>query len=173
MAADAILAQQQLNPHLSNWTAPLIHLVRHTLELGVKALLQAVALRSKEQESKLLFSHDLARIWETAKDWLIKNGHRIQEDARLETAEWLITNLHEIDPLGDLLRFGISKERAFGKQKNYDRVGIDIEVLIPDFNKAIEFLNFWESVIIREIIVAEMGWEKDPDFDPNDFPRAG
>jgi hypothetical protein len=172
LAADAVLDRYQLEPDLSNWVAPVSHLVRHTVELSLKALLQAVGWRSNEEQSRLLFSHNLGRIWEVARDWLLKNGYRVREDARFETAEWFIANLHEIDPRGDLFRFGISKETAFDKQKSYDRVGIDLNTIRQDFDATVDFVDFWAAVLTRELIGIEMGWDEDPYFDPEDFPRV-
>jgi hypothetical protein len=170
IAADLAISQYR-KTELGNWTAPVAHLVRQTIELMLKALLEATLQKGNSAGEGLLYSHSLKDIWENCRDWLINSGYLIAEDARVEAGEWLITCLHEIDPSGDLFRFGISRRSAFGKQKSYDRVGINIDVLVSDFDTAFAFLNHWEAVPMREVMAQEMGWTNDPYFDPNDFPH--
>lgn len=170
MAADLLIETYQ-ESGLGNWTAPLAHLVRQTLELRLKALLDMVGQKGGKIETRLLYSHDLKAIWTHCKDWLDQSGYRFREDARLAQTERLIEAIHAIDPSGDLFRFGISNQTAFGKQKSYDRVGLRMEILVPDFAASDGFLQHWEAVLLREIMAIEMNWDKDPFFDPNDFPK--
>lgn len=169
-AADLAISEYRQSG-LANWTAPVAHLVRQTIELQLKSLLQTTVWKGNEVGQALLDTHDLKGIWKNARDWLVSNGYRIQEDARLDTTEWFITAFHEIDPSGDLFRFGISKRSAFGKQKSYDRIGIRLATFVPEFETTYGCLDHWEAVPMREIIGKEMGWETDPFFDANDFPR--
>lgn len=171
MAAD-LMIEQSKRIGLGNLTAPVSHLVRQTLELKLKALLETTLVRGSKEKASLLYKHNLQDIWKSSKDWLISSGYKIREDARFDIAEWMILSFHAIDPSGDLFRFGISKQTAFGKRKSYDRVGINIGLLEPYFNESYAFLSHWEAVPFREMIAKEEGWERDPYFDPDDFPRV-
>lgn len=164
--------EQFQRDHLGNWTAPIAHSVRQTLELLLKAMLEAIERRGCPPNSALSFSHDLDRIWQHCRQWLSANGYKFAQDARLKQTEWLLAAFHHVDPSGDLFRFGISNTSAFSKQKSYDRVGLDLEILIADFRTAIDFLRHWETVPFREALVIEMGWSDDPHFDKDDFPRV-
>lgn len=170
MAADLLIERQLRDRIVGNWTAPVAHLVRQTVELHLKALLDVVTAKGAP-DPKLNYSHDLMRIWTHCRDWLVTNRYRLIEDARMETAEFLIAGLHEIDPSGDLFRFGMSNRSAFGKQKSYDRVGLRMDALVPDFEATVAFLRHWEAVPFRELIAIEMGWDSDPYFDADDFPK--
>lgn len=168
----ALLAIEQLErDHLGNWTAPIAHLVRQTIELLLKAMLETIKAKGYPPSPTLAFSHDLKQIWLHCRDWLKAKGYQFEDDARLERTEWLIEAFHQIDPSGDLFRFGISNNAAFGKQKSYDRVGLRMEILVPDFRAAIDFLRHWEAVPFRELMADEMGWSEDPFFNKGDFPR--
>ena len=168
----ALLAIDQYEKdNLGNWTAPIAHLVRQTIELLLKAMLETVKAKGSPPNAALTYSHDLNQIWQHCRGWLKINGYKFEDDARLASTEWLIEAFHQIDPSGDLFRFGISNKDAFGKQKSYDRVGLRMEILVPDFKAAVGFLSHWEAVPFRELIAAEMGWSEDPYFDKDDFPR--
>ena len=169
MATDLVIESYQKSG-LGNWIAPLAHLMRQTLELRLKALFDMVGKKDGKIETKLLYSHDLKAIWTHSRDWLDQSGYRFREDARLNQTERLIEAFHAIDPSGDLFRFGISNQTAFGKQKSYDRVGFRMEILMPDFAASDGFLRHWAAVLSREIMAIEMNWEKDPFFDADDFP---
>lgn len=151
--------------------APVSHLVRQTLELRLKALLTAILEFDKSVDATLLGRHDLTDLWLVGRNWLSTNGYKVAEDARLDQTERLIAAFHEIDPSGDLFRFAISRQSAFSKQKSYDRVGLNLDVLSAEFEAADRLLGHWEAALIRKIIAAEMKWEFDPYFDVDDFPR--
>jgi hypothetical protein len=171
MAANLVINEFQRS-ELGNWTAPISHLVRQTLELRLKALLEMIGQKGGDIGAKLIYSHDLKAIWTHCSNWLGQSGYRFREDARLAQTERLIEAFHAIDPSGDLFRFGISNQTAFGKQKSYDRVGLRIEIFVSDFAASDAFLQHWEAVLLREIMAAEMKWDEDPFFDPHDFPKA-
>ena len=170
MAANLVIEACQRDGS-GNWTAPISHLVRQTLELRLKALLELIGQKGGEIGTKLIRSHDLKAIWTHCSNWLGQSGCRFREDARLAQTERLIEAFHAIDPSGDLFRFGISNQTAFGKQKSYDRVGLRTEILVSDFAASDAFLQHWEAVLLREIIAIEMKWDEDPFFDPNNFPK--
>jgi hypothetical protein len=102
---------------------------------------------------------------------MVGEGLQFRQDARLATAEWFVEMLHAIDPSGDLFRFGMSNQSAFGKQKSYDRVGIRLEQMVPEFEATAAFLRHWEAVLFSRLLAIEMEWETDPYFDADDFPR--
>lgn len=172
MAANALIAVQREQPYLSNWVAPVLHLVRHALELKLKALIQTINWKSNISANRFKFDHDLKALWENGRKWLIENTYQIETDARLTNTDSLIENLHAIDPTGDLFRFGTSRKVAFGRQKSSDRVGYRQEDFFAEFENACGCLNHWSDVLMREIIQAEQGWEKDPYFDKDAFPKA-
>ncbi len=172
MAADLAIAQLRYDG-LANWTAPIGHLVRQTVELRLKALLETAATSNDMAAKKALSSHNLPAIWDQCRRVLEARGYKFKEDARMATAEWFIATLDGIDPSGDLFRFGISNRTAFGKQKSYDRVGIRLDEMVAEFEQTAAFLYHWEIVPLREQIAKEEGWDNDPYFDPDDFPRIG
>lgn len=83
----------------------------------------------------------------------------------------MIAALHAIDPLGDLFRFAQSRKSRFGNKKSSDRVGINYETFPSAFKQTVELLCHWEAVLFREQLTVEMGWEKDPYFNADDFPK--
>lgn len=173
MAADALL-QAQEESGLGNWLAPVVFMVRQTLELSLKALLEATVDRGNVFSAKLTFSHSVDLIWENARDWLIAKGYKIKDDARFELAEWLIVNFSSVDPTGDLFRFSHSKHDAFGRKKTYDRAGINDAVFRTYFDQTYGFLSHWQGVLVMEWIEAEALKEGRPytrPRDPDDFPR--
>jgi len=171
MAADALIAVQREQPHISNWIAPFLHLIRQTVELSLKSLLQNIDWKLKVTEKSFKFSHDLEKLWKQGRGWLVNNGYDIERDARLADTDNLVENLHAIDPTGDLFRFGTSKQEAFGRQKSSDRVGFNPTDLFREFGSACECLGHWSAVVMREIIQEEQGWKEDPFFDRDDYPR--
>lgn len=172
MAADALIAIHRQDPHLGNWVAPILHLVRQTLELSLKSLLEIIDRKLKATEKSFRFSHDLQKLWDQGRSWLVQNGYQIELDARLPNTDRLIENMHAIDPSGDLFRFGTSMQSAFGRQKSSDRVGFVPDELFREFESACGCLSHWGGVVMREIIQEEQGWMEDPFFDKNDFPRV-
>lgn len=171
MAAEVLLEVQQRDPQTSNWIAPVCHMVRQSIELSLKELMQATAWHDGSDNPKPLFSHNLNTLWINSREWLTSHNYIIEEDERLDTAEWFIDNLHSIDPTGDLFRFGTSKQKAFGRQKSSDRVGYNLGLLIIEFDTTYEFIDHWSSVIVREIMAKEERWTTDPHFDSNDFSK--
>lgn len=172
MAADALIKQQLDQPHLSNWTAPVCHLVRQTVELELKGLVQVASwLDQKELPKTVAFTHNLEKLWNHGKTWLISNDYPIKSDARFGSTERLIENLHAIDPLGDLFRFGTSKSEAFGRQKTSDRVGYNQIDFFHEFDEFCGFFSHWSGAVMRETIKREEGWKTDPFFDVADFPK--
>jgi hypothetical protein len=170
MAADAMIGTYR-SSQLGNWVAPVAHLVRQTIELELKALYSSILEHDPAIDSKPLGKHDLLHLWHGGRDWLIVRGFKIAEDARLATTDHLITAFHEVDPSGDLFRFGVSRQSAFERNKSYDRIGLNIEILAAEFEAAGRLLSHWEGALVRAIIMKEMQWESDPYFDIDDFPR--
>lgn len=158
---------------LGNWTAPLAHLARQTLELSLKALLESVCERDASIPRKTLRGHDLQALWTVGTGWLDAKGFGATQDARRSGAEHLIAAYSAIDPSGDLFRFGISCKAAFGRQKSYDRVGIMLDQFEIEFDAAVGFLNHWEAVVFRKTLAEIEGWQNDPYFNADDFPRVG
>jgi|OM-RGC.v1.012926328 hypothetical protein len=171
LAALVLIERQRKDRHLSNWTAPVLHMIRQTLELTLKSLIETIGWRVGAKFQTVKFKHDLRDLWKQGRDWLIENGYPIDNDARLAATDRIIENMHAIDPTGDLFRFGTSRQRAFGRNKSSDRVGYQQDQLFAEFEQASEFLDHWCGVVMREIIQAEQGWEKDPFFDREDYPK--
>ncbi len=169
--AATVLIEQYRATGYGNWMAPVAHISRQLIELHLKALMTSIGDLDSSFNTEPLNSHNLELIWPTCLAWLTSKGYRIKEDARLKIAEHLISAFHEIDPTGDLFRFGVSRKTAFNKQKSYDRVGIEIDLFEPELKATEGLLNHWKAVVFRESIKREMGWDKDPHFDANDFPR--
>lgn len=171
IAANALLEVCERD-QLANWVAPTAYLIRQTLELKLKALLEAVIEHDGSISSKPLGQHALLEIWDVSYAWLTAKGFEIDNDARLVSTLHLLQAFDSIDPTGDLFRFGKSKKRWFGKRKTSDRVGINIPVMKSDFADAEGLLDHWESVLVRRLMMDEMNWAEDPSFDPDAFPKA-
>ena len=171
MAATALLETYR-NEQLGNWMAPVAHLIRQTLELRLKALLSSITDRDPTVDRKPLGQHDLLLLWTVAYSWLGSNGFTIDHDARLSATVHLISAYHAIDPSGDLFRFGMSRKTAFEKDKSYDRVGINCEVMAKEFADADGLLRHWDAAVFRKTMAEELGWIIDPHFKRDDFPRA-
>ena len=174
MAADLLITTSK-ESGLGNWFAPTMLVVRQTLELALKALLEATVDRGNSSNSKLMFSHDLLGIWEGCRRWLKANGYLFHKDARLETAEWVIENFHAVDPTGDLFRFAHSKHEAFKRKKTYDRAGINEVVFVDYFNAAWDFLNHWQGVLVMDWMEEQAlkdGILYTRPCNPDDFPRV-
>jgi len=169
--AAEVLIKKYRETGLGNWMAPVAHVSRQLVELYLKALMATIKIRDSAFDAGPLGGHNLESLWMACRNWLIDHGYRLFEDARLEMTERLISAFHEIDPSGDLFRFGISKRTAFDKQKSYDRVGIVLESFERELKALQGLLHHWEATLIREKIKIEMGWEEDPYFNPDDFPR--
>lgn len=172
ISADTLIEAQRRNPHFGNWTAPVCHMVRQTLELKLKWLTQVIGWKVDQTDGSIAFSHDLKTLWAKSEFWLIENGYSIDQDVRKVRLDKLVQNLHAIDPLGDLFRFGTSKMTAFGRNKTYDRVGYSQEEFFQEFDDSYAFLRHWSFTIYREMLAAQEGWEDDQSFDANDFPKA-
>ncbi len=172
MAANELIKAQRLQPTFCNWTAPVLHLIRQTLELRLKELIQCINWRPDTDNVPLRFDHDLQRLWSRGRAWLVDHDYSIEKDARLGITDGLIENIHSIDPSGDLFRFGTSRKTAFGRQKSSDRIGYDQKVLFHEFKVSCACIEHWATVITREVIMEEMSWRKDPYFDRDDFPKV-
>lgn len=172
MTTRAILATYR-ESHLGNWMAPLAHLARQTLELMLKSLVMSIRERGTIIPRKILGGHDLHALWAFGTGWLDANGFNAKEDARRASAAHLIEAYGAIDPSGDLFRFGVSYQKAFGKQKSYDRVGIVLDRFEREFDAATGFLSHWETVVFRRTMAEAEGWQGDPHFKADDFPRIG
>ena len=173
MAAD-LMIDEYTRSQLGNWNAPLTFMVRQTLELSHKSLLEGTLLSGNSASSKVMFSHDLESIWDASRRWLIARGYPIENDQRYKTVDWLTTNFYSVDPTGDLFRFAFSKFSAFRRQKTYDRAGVYLGVLVPYFESTYEFLMHWRSVLAAQRTKLEMQkdgevWE--PFFDPDGYPK--
>ncbi len=171
MAATALLETYR-SEQLGNWMAPVAHMIRQTLELRLKALRSSILARDSTVDKKPLGQHDLQRLWGVAYVWLQANGFQIDRDARLPPTIHLISAYDAIDPSGDLFRFGMSRKTAFGKQKSYDRVGINCEVMEQEFADADALLCHWDAAVFRMTMAEEQGWTTDPYFEVDDFPKV-
>lgn len=169
-ALDALIEQAK-KTNLGNWTAPIAHMSRQLIELQLKALMEEIKSHDSSLNIAPLGGHSLEGVWNPCRNWLIKHDYRLLDDSRLEMTDQLILAFHEIDPLGDLFRFGISRKTAFKKQKSYDRVGIELKLFEQELYALRGLVNHWEAVLFRETIKLEMGWDKDPHFDPDNFPK--
>lgn len=171
MAATALLETYR-SEKLGNWMAPVAHMIRQTLELRLKALLSSIVERDPAVDKKPLGQHDLLRLWSVAYNWLQANDFPIDRDARPSPTLHLISAYDAIDPSGDLFRFGMSRKAAFNKQKSYDRVGIDCEIMAKEFADADALLCHWDAAVFRMTMSEECGWKTDPYFDINEFPKV-
>jgi hypothetical protein len=169
-AATALLEQYRATG-FGNWMAPVAHISRQLIELRLKALMTSIGALDDSFNTSPLGGHNLEAIWSSCLAWLVGKGYKVREDARLNVSENLVSAFHEIDPSGDLFRFGVSRRTAFDKLKSYDRVGIEVELFGPELKATDEFLHHWEAVVFRESMKREMGWENDPYFDADDFPK--
>lgn len=173
MASD-LLIKTSKESGIGNWLAPTLLVVRQTLELSLKALLEATVDRGNSYNKKLMFSHDLWGIWGECRRWLDDKVYPFRQDSRLATAEWVIDNFHAVDPTGDLFRFAHSKNEAFKRKKTYDRVGVNDAVFVNYFNVAWAFLNHWQGVLVKEWMEEQV--QKDDitytqPFNPDDLTR--
>jgi len=153
MAADVIIEAEQ-SSGLSNWTAPLVFTVRQTLELSLKGLLEATCCRGNTIDPQEMFSHRLDQLWQKSRAWLEQSYPVISQDQRLVVTDWTITNLHAVDPSGDLFRFANSRLTAFGRHKTYDRAATT-SVFISYFETTYNFLSHWNGVLVAEWIAAQ------------------
>lgn len=169
LATRAILENSRVSG-LANFIAPLAHLARQTLELSLKSLVFSIRKRDPKVPIVLLRGHDLSALWSRSIAWLDENGFAANRDARQESTEHLIAAYHAIDPSGDLFRFGVSYKEAFGRQKSYDRVGINVDHFEQEFDAARGFLVHWDAAVYRKTLAEEEGWQSDPFFDVSDFP---
>jgi len=169
--ATELLIERYRDNGTTNWMAPLAQTARQTLELRLKDLATSIRARDRSLPNGLLGRHDLSQLWLACLGWLRQSGHGIDEDARLDDAQHLIMAFHHIDPKGDLFRFGMSRESWWGKPKSYDRVGIILDVFERQFLAATGLLSHWEAVVRREPLARERGWDADPYFDKESYPR--
>lgn len=171
LSTQALMERQREDPNLSNWIAPVLHMIRQTLELSLKSLIETIGWKDGSSAGKVKFKHDLQDLWVQGHDWLMRNGYPIDTDARLVATAEIVENIHAIDPTGDLFRFGTSRKKAFGRYKSSDRVGYRQEKLFEEFDQACSFLDHWCGVVMREVIQAEEGWESDPFYNKGDYPK--
>jgi|GEM_PF-917921 len=174
MAAD-LLIEEYRRSQMGNLSAPLTFVVRQTLELSHKSLLEETLFSGNSAPPKAMFSHDLESIWNKSRRWLVASGYPIENDRRYNTVDWMTTNFHSVDPTGDLFRFAFSKFAAFKRQKTYDRAGVYLDVLVPYFESTYGFLMHWGSVLAAQRNKVEMekdGEKWEPFFDPDDYPRV-
>lgn len=178
LAVDFSFAAQELinvyrNGGTANWMAPVAHLVRQTLELLLKDLMSNICDRDAAVPKQAIRKHDIAALWAQSIEWLVANGFPVKSDARYSGADHLIAAYHAIDPSGDLFRFGISYQSAYGKAKSYDRVGINLDLFDAEFTDALSLLQHWSAAVWRKTLAEEEGWTEDSHFDAGNFPRAG
>ncbi|MDP3513652.1 MAG: hypothetical protein Q8S20_12960 [Sulfuritalea sp.] len=166
-----LLIEEYRKTRLGNWMAPIAHISRQVIELRLKALMDSIKVLDNSFDTTLLGGHNLESIWSACHTWLLRRSYKLQEDARLEMTEHLISAFHEIDPSGDLFRFGVSRRTAFNKQKSYDRVDIEVDLFEQEFEATQGLLHHWEAVVFRENMKRKLGWTKDPLFDADNFPR--
>jgi len=145
-------------------------MVRQTLELSHKSLLEETVRAGNVDPSRLLHTHRLDAIWALSRGWLLQNGYPIDNDQRLAVTDWLTANYNAIDPIGDLFRFANSKVEAYSRQKTYDRVGIYLGSLVPYFDKTFGLLTHWSAVLSNQKAKNEdPGYESA--WDPYDYPK--
>lgn len=154
-----------------NWMAPVAHLVRQTLELLLKDLLSSICDRDPSVPKSAIRKHDIAALWDLSARWLVDNDFPLRSDARFADTDHLIAAYHAIDPSGDLFRFGISYQSAYGKAKSYDRVGIILDRFETEFDASLGLLQHWTAAVWRKTLAEEEGWTSDDYFDMSDFPR--
>ncbi|MDD2830509.1 MAG: hypothetical protein PHW18_13120 [Sulfuricurvum sp.] len=164
----------RLDPQqLGNWMCPVLYLARQTVELCLKALFERVTDKDPVADKRLLGKHDLSALWLTSREWLSQHDYPILTDARLGSANYLVESLHAVDPTGDLFRFAQSKQLRFNKKKSCDRVGVSFDEFPSAFTQTVDLLQHWESVLFREDLCKEQGWEKDPSFNRDAYPKLG
>lgn len=112
-----LLIEQYRKTGLGNWMAPVAHISRQVIELHLKALMDSIKVLDDSFDTGPLGSHNLESIWSACRTWLVSRSYKLQKDARLEMTERLISAFHEIDPSGDLFRFGVSRRTAFNKPR--------------------------------------------------------
>lgn len=172
ISAQALIDSQRKDPHMSNWTAPVLHMIRQTIELTLKSLIETVGWKVGAEAGAVKFIHNLESLWSQGRGLLIDQGHPIENDARLIATDRIIENMHAIDPTGDLFRFGTSRKEAFGRNRSSDRVGYNQDQLFEEFEQACACLDHWCGVVMRELIQDEQGWEEDPFFDKDNYPKV-
>jgi hypothetical protein len=170
MVTDAMIAEYRSHG-LSNWSAPVAFMVRQTLELTHKSLLEETIRAGNADPLKLLNTHKLDAIWELSRDWLLQNSFPIDNDQRFAVAEWFTRNFSAVDPSGDLFRFANSKVEAYGRQKTYDRVGLYFGTLVTYFDKTFACLSHW-SVVVAAAQAKAAGEESNAEWDPDDYPKV-
>lgn len=171
MAAELLIERYRISG-LGNWVAPVAHMSRQAIELHLKSLMSSISSSDKAFDTTHLGGHNLEALWLACRGWLINGGYKISNDVRLEMTDHIISALHCVDPSGDLFRFGVSRKRSFNKQKSCDRVFIYLEYFEKQFRSAKGLLEHWEATVFRENMRVEMGWDKDPYFDSENFPRS-
>lgn len=165
-----LLLKEYLATRTGNWVAPVVHLSRQVIELRLKAIMQTIGCLDVSHDTSALGSHDLMRIWDPCRAWLLANGYPLSTDARLDTAERLIAAFHAIDPAGDLFRFGVARALAFGRQKSVDRVGIEAEAFEREFCETHQLLEHWETAVLKNFVQQKQGLDL-PFFDADNFPK--
>ncbi|GAA0026821.1 hypothetical protein [Bradyrhizobium ottawaense] len=169
MAADAMIEQYR-ESGFGNWIAPVTFMVRQTLELSHKSLLEETGRAGNTAAAKVMFSHNLKNLWASSRDWLLQASYPIQNDKRFVVVEWMTANFHAVDPSGDLFRFAYSTVAAFGRQKTYDRAGVYLGPLTEYFASTFAFLMHWGSVLNAQKMKADdPEWE--PSWDPGEYPK--
>jgi hypothetical protein len=170
MAADAMIEEYR-KTGLGNWAAPVSFIVRQTLELAHKSLLEETAKAGNTVSPKVMFSHNLESIWIASRDWLIESKYPIKNDARFVVAEWMTTNFHAVDPSGDLFRFAHSTVGAYGRQKTYDRAEVYLGSLSAYLDKTHGFLMHWGALLgTQKMRADEPDWEPSG-WDPENYPK--
>jgi hypothetical protein len=170
MAAIEILKLYR-ESQLANWMGPMAHLVRQTIELNLKSMIEAIAAKEKKFGISELSGHNLKSMWDISNKWLDSNHFPAIQDERRQKAEYLVMAFHAIDPRGDLFRFAVSRQSAFGKQKSYDRVGIIIDRFEDEFTACVGYLSHWEAVVFWKHVIEAEGFSGSPAFDPDGFPK--
>lgn len=170
LVTDAMIAQYRTR-QLGNWEAPLAFMVRQTLELTHKSLLEETISAGNPDPLKLLNTHRLHAIWQSSRDWLLQNKFPIDNDQRFIVVEWLTENFNAVDPSGDLFRFANSNVEAYGRQKTYDRAGIYYGTLVPYFDKTYACLSHW-AIVVAAAQAKAAGEEWNAEWDSNDYPKV-
>ncbi|MEQ8290863.1 MAG: hypothetical protein RIA08_01565 [Roseovarius sp.] len=145
LAAQSVFDQYSKN-QLTNYIAPLLHLIRQCLELDLKWLCSQVAHTEHQKHFEPEHTHNLKALWDESMPWIMQNIPLIARDVRLDATFRLVQAFHSIDPNGDLFRFGLSKVEAFSARKSADRVGFK-KSLFPDFENAHYFCQHWALVV--------------------------
>lgn len=171
-AIDLLMHTAAQSPNVKKFDAVVVGLVRQELELKLKSALENISiLEGGGLELKITQTHNLCLLLQNLVSWLERNKLDFDQDLRWLSTQKLVECLQEIDPRGDLFRFGLSKAVNGKRFKSYDRVRIQYLSFKIMRKDALDFITHWGAVPLRRHIRKEMQWEQDQFFDEQNFPR--